>query len=110
MTLNLDDRHAMVMTGPEPRRYVSDIEVYTEEGRQSHALLEENKPLRMGAWMFYQYGYDKGAGKMSSYTSIELVYDPWLVPVYVGLALLMAGSVCMLWSGRKRKETKDDVE
>ena len=110
MTLNLDDRHAMVMTGPEPRRYVSDIEVYTEEGRQSHALLEVNKPLRMGAWMFYQYGYDKGAGKMSSYTSIELVYDPWLVPVYVGLALLMAGSVCMLWSGRKRKETKDDVE
>ena len=54
--------------------------------------------------MIYQYDYDKQAGRMSAYSSFELVYDPWLVPAYVGLAMLMAGSAAMLWSGRRRKE------
>lgn len=110
MVLNLDDRHALAMTKPAPKRFVSDIIVYTENGRSAHALLEVNKPLRIGGWMLYQYGYDNEAGRLSTYSSIEMVYDPWVIPVYVGIVMLMAGSVCMLWMGNRRKEVRDDVE
>ncbi len=110
MVLNLDERHCLAMTRPEPKRFVSDIDVYTEDGRQAHALLEVNKPFKLGHWMLYQYGYDNDAGNLSTYSSIELVYDPWVVPVYIGIILLAAGSVCMLWGGNKRKEADDDLE
>jgi hypothetical protein len=108
--LNLDEQYCLVATHPEPKRFVSDIRVYTENGDREHALLEVNKPHKSGHWMLYQYGYDSEAGKLSVYSTIELVYDPWLMPVYIGIVLLACGSVCMLWSGNKRKEGENDVE
>lgn len=97
MTLNLEDNMALVMLKPEPKEYISEVNVYTEDGKSRHAIIEVNKPLKMGGWMLYQYDYDKDAGKLSAYSSIELVYDPWIIPVYVGIIMLMIGSVCMLW-------------
>jgi hypothetical protein len=110
MTLDLNEHYAVVATKPEPKRFVSDINVYTENGQKAHALLEVNKPLKVGHWMLYQYDYEKDAGRMSTYSSIELVYDPWIVPVYASMILLMAGSVCMLWAGNRGKEEENDVE
>lgn len=111
MVLNLDSTYCVVMTQPEPKRFVSDIHIMTEDRREAHALLEVNKPYRMGNWMLYQYGYDNDAGKLSTYSSIELVYDPWVTPVYIGIFMLAAGSVCMVWSGNRRKGgANNDVE
>lgn len=103
MTLPLDEQFCIVMTQPEPKRFLSDIEVYTEGGGTHHTVLEVNKPLRVGHWTIYQYGYDNDAGKMSTYSSMELVYDPWLYPAYAGIILLAAGSVGLLWSGNKKR-------
>lgn len=108
MTLPLDDVYTVVMTRPDPKRFISDIDVFTDDGATGHTRLEVNKPYRMKNWMIYQYGYDTEAGKLSSYSSMELVYDPWLIPVYVGILLLAAGSVCMLWMGNRREEATDD--
>lgn len=110
MALPLTARYSLVMTVPEPRSFTSDIEVYTQDGKVRKALLEVNKPLRIGAWTIYQYGYDNNAGRLSAYSSFELVYDPWLIPVYVGILCMMLGSVCMLWAGRDKKEVPDDLE
>ena len=111
MVLNLDEHYCVAMTKPTPKRFVSDINIYTEAGERGHTLLEVNKPYKMGHWTLYQYGYDNPAGNMSTYTSIELVYDPWLIPVYIGIILLVCGSVCMLWTGNKKDaEAGDDVE
>ncbi len=110
MVLNLDSLYCVAMIRPEPKRFVSDIHIFTENGQEKHALLEVNKPCKIGNWMIYQYGYDNDAGKMSSYSSFELVYDPWVIPVYIGIILLACGSICMLWSGQKRKEATIDVE
>lgn len=108
--LNLDEQYCAALTRSEPKRFVSDIDVFMKDGREGHTLLEVNKPYKLEHWMLYQYGYDNEAGKLSTYSSIELVYDPWIVPVYIGILLLAGGSICMLWSGRKRKEASDDVE
>lgn len=110
MALPLTAQYTLVMTAAEPRSFTSDIEVYSQDGKARKARLEVNKPLRIGAWTIYQYGYDNNAGRLSSYSSFELVYDPWLIPVYIGIILMMLGSVCMLWAGRGKKEVPDDVE
>ena len=104
MVLNLDANYCVAMMRPEPKRFVSDINIYRENKETIQTLLEVNKPCRIGPWMIYQYGYDEYVGKLSTYSIMELVYDPWLVPVYIGIIMLAAGSVCMLWSGNKRKE------
>ena len=109
MVLNLDTNFCIAMMRPEPKRFVSDINIYREDKETIHTLLEVNKPYRIGSWMIYQYGYDEQMGKLSGYSIMELVYDPWLVPVYTGIFMLAAGSVCMLWGGNKRKEDNDDM-
>lgn len=109
MTLPLDTKYCVVMTKPEPKKFMSDIKVFTEDGKMAEAVLEVNKPLRIGSWTIYQYGYDNQVGRMSSYSSLELVYDPWLYPVYAGIALLAIGSVCLLWSGNRKNRKEDDL-
>ncbi|MFI3322279.1 MAG: cytochrome c biogenesis protein ResB [Rikenellaceae bacterium] len=105
----LDERYKAMSTAPEPRSFISDVVVYTESGDKESTLIEVNHPLRIGSWTIYQYGYDNAAGNESSYSSFELVYDSWIVPVYIGIILMMLGSMAMIWSGRKIG-IKNDVE
>ncbi len=104
-TLALDERAVLVMTQPEPRRFTSKIKVFTRDGLEREALLEVNRPLRAGDWLIYQYGYDNQAGRMSGYSSFELVYDPWLYAAYAGLALWALGALGLIGLGRGRKES-----
>lgn len=106
MTMPLNDTLSLVMTRPEPKLFRSDIEVYTPDEKTYRAQLEVNKPLRVGHWMIYQYSYDADAGKASSYSSFELVYDPWMTWVYVGIFMFLAGSIFLLWEGNKKSRRK----
>jgi len=110
MTLPIDSQYCVVMTQAEPKRFMSDIVVVTQDGGEAHTQLEVNKPLKLGDWVIYQYGYDNQAGKASTYSSFELVYDPWIYPVYAGIILLALGSICLLWSGNKKRRGKYDME
>lgn len=109
--LRLNDDYSIVMTRPEPKRYVSDLNIFVYGKEEEHVILEVNKPFRSGNWMIYQYGYDNKAGRLSTYSILEIVYDPWLNGVYLGIWLLAIGSVCLLWSGNKKKRrgTKNDM-
>ncbi len=102
MALTLSDEYSVVMTPADPRRYLSDVEVFTQAGDAVEARIEVNKPLRVGDWTIYQYGYDNASGDLSSYSSFELVYDPWLTPVYAAIVLIMLGMISMIVTGRKR--------
>jgi cytochrome c biogenesis protein ResB len=86
----------------EAKRFVSDVEISTPDGSTYRGLTEVNHPLRVGDWLIYQYGYDREAGPQSRYTVLELVRDPWLVPVYAGFAMIAAGALAMVWKGRRR--------
>ncbi len=102
MALIIDERFSIVMTPAEPRKYSSDIEVYTQDGDAEAAVIEVNKPLQVGSWKIYQYGYDNNAGSLSRYSSFELVYDAWLPLVYAGVLFMILGMLCMVVQGRKR--------
>lgn len=107
MTLGLNEQLSLAMTRPEPKLFRSDIVVYTESEKAVSHQLEVNKPLSIDNWMIYQYGYDVDRGRASSWSSFELVYDPWLLWVYIGLWMFVAGSVLLMWEGNKKKGNKD---
>jgi len=107
MTLELNEQLSLLMTRPEPKLFRSDIVVYTENEKTVSHQLEVNKPLSIDNWMIYQYGYDVDRGKASAWSSFELVYDPWLLWVYIGLWTFIAGSVLLMWEGKKKKGNRD---
>lgn len=75
-----------------PSRFRSEVRF---DGRP--AVVEVNAPARFGGYTFYQDGCDMQHG---TYTVLLVVRDPWLPVVWVGIALLAAGSVLLLF--RKR--------
>lgn len=104
MPFELDSTYSLVMTKPEPKRFASDITVMTKDGQDPiHKIVEVNNPLRMGDWMIYQCDYDHELGKASRRSGFELVYDPWLYAVYIGVLMIALGSICMLWLGNKNR-------
>jgi hypothetical protein len=106
--LSLGDHHLLVMTQPEPKRYASDITVIPKDGKPFDVILEVNKPVSVGNWMVYQYGYETELGKLSSTSELELVYDPWLLPAKIGMGLMAVGALLLAWNGtgasRRRKD------
>ncbi|MGL4667104.1 MAG: cytochrome c biogenesis protein ResB [Saezia sp.] len=104
MTLPLDEDHTLIMLTPEPKHFLSDITVYTPDQKPEHVLLTVNNPFTIGPWKLYQQGYDEDSGALSVYSAVELVYDPWIIFIYVGFGLLALGSLGMIWSGRKESK------
>lgn len=105
--LPVSEEISLVMTKADPKRFLSDITVMTKDGEKVRTVLEVNKPLRVGSWIIYQYGYDENLGELSPYSSFELVYDPWIYVVYCGLIMLGIGSVFLIWLGKKEMEYKE---
>ncbi len=95
VSLPLSDSVSLVMPEPEPKRFASEVTVYTKEGERTDALIEVNKPLSIGGWKIYQLSYDETKGKWSRTSIFELVKDPWLPVVYAGILMMLLGSVCL---------------
>ena len=103
-TLRLNDHQFLMMPEREPRKYVSDVEIYTESGKHEHGIIEVNKPYDIEGWKIYQLSYDGRKGRWSDISILELVKDPWLPFVYTGIYMLIAGAVWMFVTAGKRKE------
>lgn len=96
--LRLSDRVSVVMPDREPRRFVSDVTVYAEDGTVVTDDIEVNRPLDVAGWKIYQLSYDETKGRWSDVSVFELVRDPWLNVVYAGMAMMILGAICMfLW-------------
>ena len=80
-----------------PKRFASDISVYTEDGKSITGTVDVNRPLKVNGWKIYQYDYDARRGTESEYSVFMLVRDPWLPAVYLGIFLMLAGAVCLLF-------------
>lgn len=79
-----------------PKRFASDITVYTEDGKSVRGTVEVNKPMKVKGWKIYQYGYDSYRGAESPYSVFQLVRDPWIFWVYLGIFLMIAGALCLM--------------
>lgn len=107
VSLPLSDSLSLVMPEREPKRFASEVVVYTKSGNQQEALIEVNKPLSLDGWKIYQLSYDEAKGKWSNISIFELVRDPWLPLVYAGILMILLGSVCLfvLAPGKKQKHS-----
>lgn len=76
--------------------FLSDVTVHTKSGNDVRDTIRVGKPLSVCGWKIYQYGYDEAKGSMSDISIFELVRDPWLPFVYVGIFMMLAGAVCLL--------------
>ncbi|MEN6618427.1 MAG: cytochrome c biogenesis protein ResB [Rikenellaceae bacterium] len=101
--LDLTKEICVVMTFPEPKSFSSEVEVNTESGSKKSGFVRVNHPLTVGRWKIYQYSYDTEMGKDSAYSVFELVYDPWLIPAYIGIVMLFIGAVTLFWKGGKNE-------
>ncbi len=73
--------------------FLSDVTVYTKNGITVRDTIRVNKPLSVSGWKIYQYSYDEAKGSMSDISIFELVRDPWLPYVYLGIFMMLAGAV-----------------
>ena len=105
--IRLGDDVSLIMPDREPRRYASDVTIYTESQKEINAVIEVNKPLKVEGWKIYQLSYDESKGKWSTSSVFELVRDPWIVVVYIGIWMMIAGAVCMFVFAPKHKEDKE---
>lgn len=102
--LRLNDSVSLVMPEREPRRFVSEVKLYTQSGKKLETAIEVNHPLEIEGWKIYQLSYDESKGKWSNISIFELVRDPWLPVVYTGIWMLIAGAVWMFVTALQRKE------
>lgn len=78
----------------EPKlSFLSDVTVYTKKGLALRDTIRVNKPLAVRGWKVYQYSYDEAMGGKSDISVFELVRDPWLPFVYLGIFMMLAGAV-----------------
>ncbi|HBF88962.1 MAG TPA: hypothetical protein DDX39_10000 [Bacteroidales bacterium] len=101
--LQIDSLYTIVMVAPEPKRYFSEITVYSDNDETIKTTLEVNKPLRINGWTLYQVSYDETKGKWSNYSIIQFVRDPWLPVVYIGIGFLIIGVFFIIIRGEKLK-------
>ncbi len=102
--LNATQHQSIVMAEREPQRYLSKVEIMTENGKKVETEILVNKPCSMGGWKIYQLSYDSTRGKWSDISVLELVRDPWLPFVYEGIYLMIAGAVLLLFTAQRKKE------
>lgn len=100
--------HDFAIEGTQERPvYLSDVTVYTKSGIVQRDTIRVNKPLSVRGWKIYQLSYDEEQGAMSEISVFELVRDPWLPYVYLGIFMMLAGALSLFF-GRKTQGCKAD--
>jgi hypothetical protein len=97
---SLDSNYTVVMLESEAKTFQSRIKVLHQDKSEEIINLEVNKPINIKGWDIYQTDYDKEMGSWSGYSVVEMVYDPWLPVVYVGVAMLIVGAALLMFVGK----------
>lgn len=105
--LSLGDSVVIAALQPEAKRFASRITVYQQDGTKLDTVVEVNKPVSIAGAKLYQTGYDEKKGRWSETSIVEIVRDPWLSYVYIGICMMIAGSVYIIWFGRATNSPND---
>lgn len=81
--------------GTSPRQYTSHLVV---DGNPMKVAV--NEPSTYRGYTFFQESYDR---ETQQYTVLQVVQDPWLPIVYLGMLLLACGSIGLLFGKWKAK-------
>lgn len=107
--LKLNETHSLVMLPAEPRKFSSELNIQTKSGKQVTTTIEVNRPFKIDGWTIYQLSYNTEMGRWSNLSVLELVRDPWLPVVYLGIFLMMAGAAFLFITGKPKNGGTDHV-
>lgn len=83
--------------GGGPKRYASDVTLFTADGDSLRDTILVNKPVSIAGWKVYQLSYSQAMGGMRESSIFELVRDPWLPYVYAGIFMMLFGAVLLFF-------------
>ncbi len=89
---------AVGLSSAEPKRYSSLVTVLKDGAPDDTVRIEVNSPHKIGSLNLYQYSYDTKQGRWSQLSVLQAVYDPWIGLVYLGLFMVIAGSLYLLFT------------
>lgn len=104
--ISLDSNYTVVMLEPESKVFQSKIQVLYPNEDKELIDLKVNQPVTLESWDIYQTDYDKKSGVWSDYSIIEMVKDPWLPVIYIGIGMLIFGALLLMFVGQT--EAKKD--
>lgn len=107
--LKLNDQHSLVMLPAEPRKFSSELNIQTKSGKNLTTTIEVNRPFKIDGWTIYQLSYNTEMGRWSNLSVLELVRDPWLPVVYLGIFLMMAGAGFLFLYGKPKNGGTEHV-
>ena len=102
LALKLNANYSLVMLPAEPRKFSSRLNIQTQSGKNVTTIIEVNKPFSIDGWTIYQTSYNTEMGRWSELSVLELVRDPWLPLVYVGIFLMIAGAIFLFVFGKPK--------
>ena len=108
-TLQLDEHFSLAMLPAEPRKFSSKLDILTKSGKNVSTIIEVNKPTSMDGWMIYQTDYNTEMGRWSNLSVLEMVHDPWLPLVYLGIFMMMAGAGFLFITGKPKNGGTEHV-
>jgi cytochrome c biogenesis protein ResB len=108
--LKINEDHTRVMLPAEAKKYSSDLNFVGKNGQEVNTTIEVNKPFHMDGWSIYQLGYDTEMGRWSELSVLQLVRDPWLPVVYLGIFLMMAGAGFLFITGKPKNGGAEHVD
>ncbi len=108
--LTLDSLHSIVMPEREPKKYKSEVIVYSKKTGSSEKVdILVNKTYTLEGWKIYQLSYDERMGRWSNMSVFELVKDPWLPYVYFGIILMLLGSLGLFLMANNLNAKNEDL-
>lgn len=104
--VELSPNRVVAMSSPRPKRFTSHVRI--EQDRQSEEVaIRVNEPKSLpGGITLYQLSYDEKMGAASNYSVLEVVEDRGIPWVYLGMGLLLLGTLLHLWNGVGKGGTK----
>lgn len=96
----LSKRLAITLSMPAEKKFLSVIDIIDGSKIIRDIKILVNKPYNYKGFNIYQAGYKFVDN--SKISILEVVKDPWLSIVYVGLIMLVVGAVMLLWIGKIR--------
>ena len=100
--VKFDSNYSFIMIPPEAKKFQSKVQVVSD-ARNDTIMIEVNKAHKVNGWKIYQLSYNEKLGRYSDTSVLELVRDPWLPYVYIGVFMMIAGAFYLLFTGKRRQ-------
>lgn len=99
--LKINDQFSIAMPMPDPKSFVSEVQLMGKDEAPVLTTIEVNKPYSYAGFKVYQLSYDDRYGKWSPNSVLEVINDPWLPVVYFGIFLMLGSAVYMIYLSKQ---------